>query len=92
MKTTYHTLKIDECFARRIHQGEKTCEVRKDDRDFQKGDGIFFRINSFQDREWEMQAYQITHVLRGGQYGIEQGYVVLSIAPLTITAHPLEAE
>lgn len=82
MKNAFHTLKIEERFARRIHQGEKTCEVRKDDRDFQKGDIIFFQINLFHDGEWEMKQYEITHVLRGGAYGIEQGYVVLSIRPL----------
>lgn len=82
MKNKWHKLKIEEVFARRIHQGEKTCEVRRDDKDFQKGDIIVFSINSFEDGQWELAPQLVTHVLRGGQYGIEQGYVVMSIKPL----------
>lgn len=81
-----HALKIEEHFARQIHKGMKTCEVRKNDRDFQKGDVIFFTINSFEDGEWELFQHEITHVLHGGQYGIEDGYVVLSIRPKMFTS------
>lgn len=30
----------------------------------------------------EKQLFRITHILHGGEYGIEQGYVVLSFEPI----------
>ena len=82
-----HILKLEECFWQAILQGKKKSEVRKDDQDFQTGDTIVFAINSPLNNAgpepiMEYQ-FKITHVLRGGQYGIESGYVVLSIEPLT---------
>lgn len=79
MKT--HILKIEEHFAWRILAGEKTYEITKGDCDFQKGDMIEFKIDSSENSGMRLKIYEITHVLRGGQYGIEQGYVVLSIKP-----------
>lgn len=82
-----HILKLEECYWQAILQGKKKSEVRKDDRDFQSGDNIVFAINyPLNNAEPEpIMEYQfkITHVLRGGQYGIESGYVVLSIELLT---------
>lgn len=76
-----HNLKILNDFADGILMGDKNFEVRKNDRGFQKGDGIKFQaidnsgipnthiINN--------KIYEITYVLSG--WGIENGYVVLAI-------------
>ena len=37
-----HELKIHDCYYTAIIDGEKTCELRFNDRNFQKGDTIVF--------------------------------------------------
>lgn len=74
-----------------VRRGVKTFEVRKDDRAFQTGDtitlvyhdpygipGLIPSVKDIDDRA-PIDA-RITFVLRGGQYGIEPGYVVLSLS------------
>lgn len=73
---TVHRLKVSDPYLQRIRLYEKTCEVRLDDRDYQAGDTIQF-LNV--DGKYAWLDRTISHVLRGGQYGIEAGYVVLSL-------------
>lgn len=80
-----HLLKIDERFYERIVKGEKTCEIRKNDRDFQSGDLISFNVVpeiglSFKEKNNFNSGplYKITHVLIFPQ-GLQIGYVALSI-------------
>lgn len=77
MKT--HDLKILPEFYQAVKKGEKTFEVRKNDRDFKKYDVIILR-------EWDEKNYtgkwiakKIGYILPGGQFGIEEGYVVLGL-------------
>jgi len=77
MKT--HDLKILPEFYQAVKKGEKTFEVRKNDRDFKKYDVIILR-------EWDGKNYtgkwiakKIGYVLPGGQFGVEEGYVVLGL-------------
>ena len=88
----HHELKIDPGTLDPIIRGEKTFDVRRDDRDFAVGDDLTLRetVSSRLDmrvggwpleytgREWKGR---ITHVLRGPNYGVQEGYSVLSIAP-----------
>ena len=64
-----------------IEKGEKTFEVRKNDRSFLKGDLLILK-------EWDNEKQEYTgrkiskivkYILDGGQFGIEQGYVCMSI-------------
>lgn len=77
-----HDLKILNDFADSVVAGDKTFEIRENDRGFQKGDFIKFRavektglinyqhlINS--------KFYEITFVLNG--WGLENGVVALAI-------------
>lgn len=76
-----HALKTwPEHFAA-IKRNEKTLEVRKADRDFNVGDVLELR-----EYDPNTQTYSgdrclrlVTHVLVGGQFGIEDGYVALSM-------------
>jgi len=71
---TTHQLKIDDRFRDKVeHEGKKS-EVRYNDKDYQKGDIIEFENIGVR--------FIITHILQGGEWGIEQGYVVLSIERL----------
>lgn len=76
-----HDLKIIPELFWAVHQGKKTAEIRKNDRDFRYGDKLrLWWFNGeynglFIDRK-------ISHIVHGGQYGIEKGYCLLSMVPL----------
>lgn len=74
MKRT-HKLKIDSCYHAQIHAGNKTAELRMNDRDYQKGDRLLFGQNK--------DLYEITHILSNFPDGLMPGYVVLSFKKLT---------
>lgn len=83
-----HILKIDEKWVERICSGQKTSEVRFNDRDYQTGDIICFRVIDSGGNEiikpGSLPVYEITHVLDSNQFpqGLQDGYCILSIAPL----------
>lgn len=77
-----HELKLWSEFFEDIFYRRKTFDVRKNDRNFEVGDHIFFR-------QWDKDrgeylggacARRVTYILPGGQFGIEPGYVVLGIS------------
>jgi len=79
MKT--HSLKTWPEYFNEVFLDHKHFEVRKNDRDFKIGDIVILK-------EWnnEEQAYTgreiariVQYVLHGGQFGIEDGFCVMSI-------------
>ena len=88
MKT--HDLKLNTEFCDAVLNGEKTFEVRKNDRGFQTGDLIRFiptdgksyhssdgTVREHAKHEISGHTYKITYILNG--WGIKNGYVVLGI-------------
>ena len=80
MKT--HKIKILRDFADAVYSGDKTFEIRKNDRGYQKGDIVVFEAMA--DSAFTMPThpinktkYTITYVLNG--WGIKEDYVVLGI-------------
>lgn len=74
-----HTLNLLPQYWSPIYSGQKTCEIRKNDRDFQKGDGIFFSILDGGLKSFPQEhEFLITHVLHFPE-GLKDGYVALSI-------------
>ena len=74
-----HELKILAEYYKPLVSGEKTNEVRKNDRNFQIGDIITFNVlleNGLSTKGFI--TYKITHVL-DFEEGLKEGYVVLSI-------------
>lgn len=76
-----HDLKIWPEYFEAVRRNEKTCEIRKNDRNFAVGDFLYLR-------EWcpKVCAYTgrtlmrpVRHIMNGGQFGIESGYVLISI-------------
>jgi hypothetical protein len=89
-----HTLKTLPDYWDAIERGEKTFEVRKNDRGFKKGDELLLlrlvklgsgpRAGAWVEEKSVDGCYvklhrKITYVLTGGQFGIEPGYVVLGL-------------
>lgn len=88
-----HTLKCWDNYFDAVASGEKTFEVRRDDRGFQKGDLLILeKIDRFgkylhpvvhPEHGYFVSPQQvrrrISYVLTGGQFGIDPGYVVLGL-------------
>ena len=77
-----HELKTWPIFYQAIWEGNKTFEVRKNDRNFKVGDQLILK-------EWRLQTESYTgramsvdvlYTLSGGQFGIEAGFVVMGIS------------
>ena len=78
----YHELKLQHDFCDAVLNGEKTFEIRVNDRGYQKGDRVKFipvttggtiRVHhAIAEKE-----YEITYVLNG--WGLENGVVAFSI-------------
>lgn len=90
-KSMIHELKTWAPYYDAAVSGEKTFEVRRDDRGFQRGDTVTL-IRCVQGRSgmWEVDydihgqprataTFRIGWILTGGQFGIEPGYVVFSL-------------
>lgn len=76
-----HTLKILDTFAEAVLMGDKSFEIRENDRGFQKGDHIKFQPvgkdglpirHAISEKE-----YKIIYVLSG--WGLKDGYVALAL-------------
>lgn len=84
-----HNLKIRKDFADAVFGGEKTFEIRENDRGFQKGDIIIFNVidDLFLpcDHPLNSVGYEITYVLNG--WGLKENYVVLAIKPVKGTKY-----
>lgn len=79
-----HNLKLSDKFADAILNGEKTFEVRYNDRGYNRGNRIVFTvINDVTipiDHPLNTKVYEITYVLSG--WGIREGFAVFGIKPV----------
>ena len=79
--STYHELKVWPEFFNAINRGDKTFEVRMNDRDFKQGDYLTLR-------EWNpdtglftgrLLVRYVTYIMDGNDIGIKCGYVVMGL-------------
>lgn len=85
MSKELHCLKTwPDHFYALVH-GKKTFEVRKADRNFKVDDLLVLQEFDPDTQTFSraMLTKRITHILTGGQFGIEPGYVVMSLADYT---------
>lgn len=77
-----HELKTWPDYFYRIFSGQKRFEVRKNDRDFQIGDVLYLKEYDPETGEYTGRELfkNVTYVLKGGQFGIVDGYCVMSIS------------
>ena len=88
MKT--HDLKTDPEVFDAVLKGDKTFEIRKDDRGFQVGDELILRKTKFTGEQMragsplEIEGFpcvvRVKYILRGPCYGLAEGWVIMSIA------------
>lgn len=86
-----HQLKIESQFFEEIVKGEKTFEVRENDRDFQKGD--YLGLNEITSHPCNVTGehketgnfvlVKVLSVFKDDRF-VKDGYVIMSIRPCTI--------
>ena len=77
---TTHYLKTWPEYFSRVLQGQKTFELRKNDRDFQVGDVLILQHYVPEDKAYggdEIHVY-VKYILHGPGFGIKKGYCVMS--------------
>lgn len=80
---TTHVLKILKQYADEVAAGNKMFEVRKNDRNFQKGDHVQFMVIDQEGLHLlDTVMYEITYVLADFPTGLKKGYAVIGIRQL----------
>lgn len=81
-----HEIKIQKEYAQAVYLEEKTFEVRINDRGYQKGDLIVFKVMDGQYRDLthplNNMTFEITYVL-GSFVGLAPSYVAFAIRDVT---------
>lgn len=101
--STEHELKTDPKVFDAVAKGLKKFEIRFDDRGYQVGDTLVLRKTLHTGEEMKRGSpleyvspklyVTVTHILRGPIYGLEQGWVCMSIQPADLSsAHVVDAE
>lgn len=80
-----HQLKTWADYWHAVYTGEKTFEVRKDDRGFAVDDVLVLdEWDPIEQNYSSNRVYRaVSYVLPGGQFGIEPGYVVMGLRNVT---------
>jgi len=78
---TEHVLKTDPKPFEALIDGLKTFEVRADDRGYAVGDRLILVEFDRDSLTYSGRSLtvKVTYLLRGGQYGIEPGHVVMAV-------------
>ena len=76
-----HELKTWPSYFNAVINGIKTFEVRKADRPFKIGDKLLLREWSPKTEQYTgaVLTRQISYILHGGQFGIEEGFIVMGL-------------
>jgi len=76
-----HELKILNKYFEEVFLSHKTFEIRKNDRNFRKGDKLILKEwdDSKQIFTGRKLARTVTYILEGGSFGIEEDFVVMAI-------------
>lgn len=82
MSKTQHELKIMPEYFRAIVEGEKTFEVRFNDRNFAKGDLLILREHDGNGYTGRTRTVEVTYLLDDPNY-CKKGYVIMAIKNVT---------
>ncbi len=78
-----HDLKCWPPYFEEVRSGVKPFEVRKADRPYAVGDVLLLREwrPDWKDYTGRVIRRRVSYILPGGSFGIEDGYVVMGLAP-----------
>jgi hypothetical protein len=77
---TLHELKTWPEYFQAVARGDKTFEVRKNDRDFKVNQELLLReYDPEKGYTGRILHRYVSYVLHGGNFGIEEGYVILGL-------------
>jgi hypothetical protein len=76
-----HELKTWPQYFERVNVGDKTFEVRRNDRNFQVGDFLCLREWDPTTEKYTGKVFHavVTYIISGEQFGIMPGFVVMAI-------------
>ena len=76
-----HVLKTWSEYFEEVFMGHKTFEIRKNDRDFTVGDILILKEWNIYTKSYTGRslARNVTYLFNGGSFGVEEGFVVMSI-------------
>lgn len=79
-----HELKTDRDHFQDIWWNRKTFELRYDDRDYKVGDMLSLKEYNPESETFtgKVCTRVVSHVLHGPAYGLQEGWVIMSIKPL----------
>jgi hypothetical protein len=80
MSRQHHYLKIETEYYQAVERGDKTFELRKNDRDFKVYDIVHLQETvkgSHTGRE--LPGKRVKYILYGGKYGLADGYCILQL-------------
>jgi len=80
-----HALKTWNIYYKSLIDGNKTFEIRKDDRPFNVGDTLLAQEYDFTVKKYtgSEQSFEITYILRDAVgFGLRKGFVILGIKPV----------
>ena len=88
-----HELKAWPEYFTAMKNGLKTFDFRINDRNFQVGNFIMFLewdtvTQDYTDIRENRLLYKITYIMKGGKFGLEEGFVCMSIIPYKTPAAP----
>ncbi len=76
----HHYLKTETEYYQAVERGDKTFEIRINDRGYSVGDMIYLKeVVRGKSTGRELPSYEITYILGGGHYGIKRGWCVLAL-------------
>ena len=83
----YHRLKTLPPYFERVQSGQKTFEIRKNDRDFQVGDILeleYYNPNEpicvgYNYNALSMIKAEVKYILNGGKFGLDADYCIMAI-------------
>jgi ASC-1-like (ASCH) protein len=82
--TMNHKLKTINPYFNDVYAGRKTFEVRIDDRKYKEGDTLTLQEYVNGQKTGAEITVSVDYILEGGQFGIDNGYIVMSIKPIGI--------
>ena len=80
MSRQHHYLKCETEYYQEVEKGNKTFELRKNDRNYKVYDMIYLKeaVNGIETGR-ELLPKEIVYILYGGKYGLDEGFCIIQM-------------